>query len=87
MDTNLHETLRKFHALGLSIYNLLVIFVVNCKLMKKEGTVISVTNYAKLHGLTRQAIIKRLKNNKPLPGVKYCYKSGGKTSHYILIME
>jgi hypothetical protein len=55
--------------------------------MKKDGTVISVTNYAKLHGLTRQAIIKRLKNNKSLPGVKYCYKSGGKTSHYILIME
>lgn len=55
--------------------------------MKTSGKVISVTNYAKLHGLTRQAIIKRLKNNKTLPGVKYCYKSGGKTSHYILIME
>ncbi len=55
--------------------------------MIKGGKVISVTNYAKLHGLTRQAIIKRLKNNKTLPGVKYCYKSGGKTSHYILVME
>ncbi len=50
--------------------------------------IISVTDYAKTQGVTRQAIIKRLKKNQPLPGVKLSYKSGdGKTSHYILIME
>ncbi len=50
--------------------------------------IISVTDYAKRQGLTRQAIIKRLKKNQALPGIKKSYKSGdGKTSHYILVME
>ena len=49
--------------------------------------IISVTNYAKSIGVTRQAIIKRIKMNNPLPGVKSYYKTGGKTSHYILILE
>jgi len=49
--------------------------------------IISVTKYAKSLGLTRQAIIKRIKMNNPLPGVKAYYKSGGKTSHYILVLE
>jgi predicted transcriptional regulator len=49
--------------------------------------IMSVTSYAKMLGLTRQAIVKRIKKNQPLPGVKHLYKTGEKTCHYILIME
>jgi len=50
--------------------------------------IVSITKYAKSLGLTRQAIVKRIKMNNPLPGVKAYYKSGtGKTSHFILVLE
>ena len=53
----------------------------------KSPKIMSITAYAKTQGVTRQAIVKRIKMKNPLPGVKDYFKSGGKTSHYILIME
>lgn len=47
----------------------------------------SISAYAKTQGVTRQAIVKRIKMKTALPGVKEYYKTGSNTSHYILIME
>lgn len=53
----------------------------------KKPKIMSVTNYAKSIGVTRQRVQFLAQRGLPLKGVKAYYKTGGKTSHYILIME
>jgi hypothetical protein len=53
----------------------------------EKPKIISVTNYAKMIGVSRQRVQFLAQKGLPLPGVKLYYKTGGKTSHYILILE
>jgi hypothetical protein len=50
----------------------------------KEGKVVSVTDYAKMRGVSRQYIFKLIWKGKPLTGVSSYFKAG---ATYILILE
>ena len=53
----------------------------------QQEKIISVSNYAKMRGVSRQRIQFMIKKGMPLEGVKVYYKTGEGTSHYILILE
>jgi len=53
----------------------------------QQEKIISLTNYAKMRGVSRQRIQFMIKRGMQLPGVAAYYKTGEGTSHYILILE
>lgn len=50
----------------------------------KEGKVISITDYAKMRGVSRQYIHKLIKKGKSLEGISLYFKAG---ATYVLILN
>jgi len=51
-----------------------------------QEKIVSVSIYAKMRGVSRQRIQFLIKNQLPLPGVKYYFKTGSGTSHYVIVL-